>query len=295
LKVERELERLFAFDELKQGIRARLTKSGIDSKAAEEIIGIISKEEEEKNKIAEEIRQAVAVYQGQATLGKIINVILHEGRRPLNYFKNQIPNLNYWYDEYIKSNDIEKLKHFLPIAEGVGQNAEVFVQLFSRLDPLAAGKRSPQKSLPLTKTISDAFAVFKNEMEIHKISLTVDGPKDFTFLSWPQDIYSIFTNLADNSIYWMKEKKSSKREIKIAVVVSDGSLRYIDYRDTGPGIEPNLIESEVIFDPQFSTKPNGTGLGLAIAGEAAMRNGLELKAFESSTGAYFRLQPKIKN
>jgi anti-sigma regulatory factor (Ser/Thr protein kinase) len=214
LKVERELERLFAFDELKQGIRARLKKSGIDSKAADEIIEIISKEEEEKNKIAEEIRQAVAVYQGQATLGKIINVILHEGRRPLNYFKNQIPNLNYWYDAYVKSSDIEKIKHFLPIAEGVGHNAEVFVQLFSRLDPLAAGRRTPKKPLPLIKTITDAFAVFKNEMEMHKISLTIDGPKDFNFMGWLQDIYSIFTNLADNTIYWMKEKKPTSAKLK---------------------------------------------------------------------------------
>ena len=53
--------------------------------------------------MAEDIRQAVAVYQGQATLGKIINFVLHEGRRPLSYFKNQIPNLRYWYDSYLKT------------------------------------------------------------------------------------------------------------------------------------------------------------------------------------------------
>ena len=71
-------------------------------------------------------------------------------------------------------------------------------------------------------------------------------------------------------------------------------MEYVDYRDTGPGIEPRLIASEVIFEPEFSTKPGGHGLGLAIAGEAATRNGLELKAFESASGAYFRLQPKIE-
>ena len=93
IKVERELERLFSFDELKRDILERLTGSGIDQRTSDKIIDIISREEEGKNKIADEIRQAVAIYQGQATLGKIINVILHEGRRPLNYFRNQIPNL----------------------------------------------------------------------------------------------------------------------------------------------------------------------------------------------------------
>ena len=295
LKVERELERLFSFEELKLGIRAKLTKGGVDKKTADEIIGIISKEEQEKNKVADEIRQAVAIYQGQATLGKIINVILHEGRRPLNFFKNQIPNLKYWYDSFLKSGDSEKMKRFLPIAEGIGQNADVFVKLFSRLDPLAAGKRSDRKALPLKKTIEDTFAIFEEEMKKHRISLKINGPDGFRFLFWPQDIYAIFTNLADNSIYWMSEKKSEKREISILLVTEGDSLQYIDYRDTGPGIEPSLIASEVIFEPQFSTKPNGTGLGLAIAGEATSRNGLELKAFESETGAYFRLQPKMEN
>ncbi|MDD4736549.1 MAG: sensor histidine kinase [Kiritimatiellae bacterium] len=294
LKVEKELERLFSFDELKKGIRAKLTKGGLDAKAADEIISIISKDEEEKNKIAEGIRQEVAVYQGQATLGKIINVILHEGRQPLNYFKNQIPNLHYWHDAFFKTGDATKLDRFMPIADGVGQNAEIFVKLFSRLDPLAAGKRSSRKSVMLKRAIEDTFAVFEEEMKQHKVSVTIAGPDDFKFICWPQDIYAIFTNLIDNSMYWMKEKASSRREISIDLSTQGGSLLYVDYRDTGPGIEPSLIASEVIFEPQFSTKPRGTGLGLAIAGEAATRNDLELKAFESQTGVYFRLQPKAE-
>ena len=56
-------------------------------------------------------------------------------------------------------------------------------------------------------------------------------------------------------------------------------------------MEPEHIDSGVIFDPQFSTKPEGTGLGLAIAGEAATRNSLELTALAREGGAWFRLQP----
>ena len=104
------------------------------------------------------------------------------------------------------------------------------------------------------------------------------------FSCWSQDIYSIFTNLIDNSLYWMEEKRSPERKIAVDVVTVGDALLHIDYRDTGPGIEPDLIASEVIFEPQFSTKPHGTGIGLPIAGEAAARNGLELRAFESEAG-----------
>ncbi|MFZ5518481.1 MAG: ATP-binding protein [Candidatus Zhuqueibacterota bacterium] len=292
LKVERELERLFAFDELKRGIRAKLEKVGVDLQTTDEIIQILSKEEEDKNSIAEEIRQAVAVYQGQATLGKIINVILHEGRRPLHYFRNQIPNLEYWSNSFKEKQDPETLARIIPITEGISKNADVFVKLFSRLDPLAAGKRSKREQLPLKRIIEEIFKVFSEEMKKGGIIVKVNGSGDFRFTGWHQDIYAIFTNLADNSIYWINEKKSPKKEITIDIVTDGNELQYIDYRDTGPGIEPQLIASEVIFEPQFSTKPEGTGLGLSIAGEAATRNGLELKAFESENGAFFRLQPK---
>ena len=294
-KVERELQLLFSFEEMKRDIRAQLVKDGTNKKTTDQIVEIINRDEVEKNKVAEEIRQAVAIYQGQATLGKIINVILHEGRRPLNYFRNQIPNLRYWYDSFQKTGDSRKLEKSISVVEGIGDNAEIFVKLFSRLDPLAAGKRPRRKPLKLKKAIRETFAVFEGEMKCRNISAEVTGPDDFTLSSWLQDIHEIFTNLIENSLYWMDEKNIDFRKITVELVSDGDSLLYVDYHDSGPGIEPELIESEVIFEPQFSTKPSGTGLGLAIAGEAATRNGLELRALESDQGARFRLQPETEN
>ena len=291
-QVDLQLQQLFSFDEVKQNIRTQLTKGAVDETIADEIIEIISQDEENRNKIADGIRQIVAIYQGQATLGKIINVILHEGRRPLSYFRNQIPNLRYWHELFRKTGDLAILKKIMPIVEGIGHNAEFFVVLFRRLDPLAAGKRTAKKPLELRQVIESTLAIFEKEMQSHNVSVEIKGPDEFKFTAWPQDIYAIFTNLIDNSIYWISEKKTPIRKIIIELLINDDSLVHIDYRDTGPGIEPDLIESEVIFEPQFSTKPDGTGLGLAIAGEAAERNGLELKVFESEKGAYFRLQSK---
>jgi signal transduction histidine kinase len=291
VKVERELEKLFSFEDLKSGIRSKLTKSGISQENTEEIIEIIANKEKENNTIAEDIRQTVAIYQGQATLGKIINVILHEGRRPLGFFKNQLKNLDFWAKELRQDFSQDALNELLPIADGLGVNSKLLVDLFKRLDPLAAGKRGPKKEYNLYKALYGATQVFENELLENKIALNLNCPQDVTLIGWDQDVYVIIANLIDNSIFWITNKKSAKREIEISVTYNE-KLDYIDYRDTGPGIEEHLIESEVIFEPEFSTKLNGTGLGLAIAGESALRNDLELKAFASNTGAYFRLQPK---
>ena len=66
----------------------------------------------------------------------------------------------------------------------------------------------------------------------------------------------------------------------------------IHYKDTGPGIEKNNIESGVIFEPGFSKKINGTGLGLAIAGEAIDRLNGAIVAHHSDEGAYFTIELK---
>ena len=295
IKVGQNLQRLFSFEELKENVQTQLAKGAVNQKTTDEIIKLINEDAEDKNKVAEEIQQAIAIYQGQATLGKIINVILHEGRRPLSYFRNQIPNLMYWYESSRKTRDLTKFEKCLSIAKGISQNAEFFVKLFRRLDPLAAGKRGPRQSLELKKTIEDTLSVFESEMKSHNVSVEINGPDDFRFTTWSQDIYAIFTNLVDNSLYWISEKKVPTRTITIALLTDGDTLLYIDYRDTGPGIEPDLIESEVIFEPHFSTKPDGTGLGLAIAGEAAERNGFKLKVYEADEGAHFRLQPKMEN
>ena len=168
----------------------------------------------------------------------------------------------------------------------------MFVTLFGRLDPLAASRRSKPRELDICAEIKGCIAVFEGELNEAEITVHFDFAKPHRLLFRREDIYSIFTNLIDNSIHWIKEKKSTKKEIHIQIELEGDRVRHIDYRDSGPGIADSLIEDDLIFDPEFSTKEGGTGLGLAIAGEAATRNGLELIAIRSEHGAYFRLQLK---
>nr|WP_314169617.1 sensor histidine kinase [uncultured Neisseria sp.] len=290
LKVEKELNRILSFDNLKQTVHKKLIAGGMNEKSAEEVIELISKEEEEKSQTVEEIRQAIATYQGQATLGKIMNVVLHEGRRPLNYFRNEVPRIDRFIRKYKETNDFEHIETIESIAHNTVSNAKTFSDLFLRLDPLAMGKRPAKRQLSIENEISNCFAIFRQQMEDKGIKFEING--DAIIEAWQQDIAAIFTNLIENSIFWLSEKNTDIKEIMVNIITNENSLSYIDFRDTGPGIESNLIEDNLIFEPQFSTKPGGTGIGLAIAGEAAERNGLKLTALESTAGAYFRLSTK---
>ena len=291
LKVERELERLYSFDTLKRDVRSTLSGARVSQRTTSEVIALIESDARQRSESVGRLRDAIAVYQGHATLGKIINVVLHEGRRPLSYFRNQIPLLRRAADAFAKARDLGRVPRIVEVAEGIADNANDFVTLFGRLDPLAAQRRSKKKTERLGTIIRRAMETFSGQMEETGVTCAIDGDERLTFTCWRQDIQAIFTNLIDNSLYWLRTGDSPEKRIDIGISSDGGRLLHVDYKDTGPGIEPEHIETGVIFDPQFSTKPDGMGLGLAIAGEGATRNGLELTALEHDGGAWFRLQP----
>lgn len=291
-KMTHQIELLQSSEKLKNEVQKTLRNKNVDQIIIDNVIESISKDNNEKNKIVEDISKAVAIYQGQATLGKIINVILHEGRHPLNYFNNEIPNMRYWVKSFKKENDMKTLEKIMTIANGIGENANMFARLFRKLDPLTTGSRPPKKQLKLKENIEKAFDIFTSDFEKNNITTYIDGSKSISISGWVQDIVAIFANLIENSIYWIEEKKEKKGKICVRIATENDRLLYIDYRDTGLGIDPKLIANEAIFEPGFSTKPHGTGLGLAIAGESASRCGLRLEVFQSQDGAYFRLLAK---
>lgn len=292
LKVEKELEKLYSFEDLKRDVEHTLSGARVSRNTTSKVIALIETDERKRSKTVAKLRDAIAVYQGQATLGKIINVVLHEGRRPLSYFKNQFPRLKTTSEEFAKAPDDGKASKIVKLSEGIAENAEDFVNLFGRLDPLAAQSRSEQTIENLITIIRRAVETFEGEMQKAGVTCEIDGDKSLMIPCWRQDIQAIFTNLIDNSLYWLQSRKLEKKQVKIGVSSDDGKLLQVDYKDTGPGIDPEHIDASVIFEPEFSTKPDGMGLGLAISGEAATRNGLELKALEYDGGAWFRLQPR---
>lgn len=290
LKVEHELERLYSFDNLKRDVQSKLSGARVSKRTTSEVIALIESDELQRGKMVGRLREAIAVYQGHATLGKIINVVLHEGRRPLSYFLNQYPLLRNTADRFKNTHDPALIPRIVELAEGISDNAAVLVTLFRRLDPLAAQRRTSKTQEQLALIIKQAMETFSGEMEEAEITCAIHGDESLTFSCWKQDILSIFTNLIDNSLYWLRTGKRKEKYIDIRIVSEGGQLLYVDYKDSGPGIEPEHIDTGVIFEPEFSTKPEGMGLGLAISGESATRNGLELTALEHDDGAWFRLQ-----
>ncbi|MFP0566744.1 sensor histidine kinase [Acinetobacter baumannii] len=298
--IEEKLDNILSSENLSEKIQKTLNNSNLESsikeKISNDIIGLVNEDNQKKNIELQFIKKAIATYQGQATLGKIVNRLIHEGRRPLNYFQNEIPNLKKWKDKYNESGNELHYAKVLERVDGVLKNSKSFVLLFKKIDPLATARRPNRKNENLKKIIKGTLNIFESDLISNDIQVKFTCSDTIEILCWDQDIAAIFFNLIENSIYWMTSTNSSTKTLEIIVNENNGILTDIIFKDSGPGIKAEDIESEIIFNPEFSGKPEGgSGLGLAIAGEAAIRNNLKLQSIENNGGALFKMTLKGEN
>ncbi|MEZ0129016.1 ATP-binding protein [Flavobacterium sp. LBUM151] len=290
--INEQIDEATNFDRLNTKITSILSLLDVPEELSSKVKEAIEEEAKEKGKQFEEIKKTIAKYQGQVTLGKIMTVVFHEGRKPLNALKQHPKFIMEWSKEYIslfsnenKTEELQKL--YDKILDRLNDNkeqAEAFISIFKKLEPLANNKRSSKNEFKIAKPIIDSFKIFETDLTEKNISYSVTGDLETTYKGWEIDFQISFTNLIENSIHWLSNCETKH----IQVNISDNEDKIIiDYEDSGAGIDEGDIQSQDIFDPGFSTKEDGTGLGLSIAGESLERNKGKIRAISNSNGANF--------
>ena len=289
--IDTKVNSLFQLADLREEVEKKLIAGGVDNKTQQDVIGIINAKEESNARTADNLKRTVATYQGQATIGKIVHIVLHEGRKPLSYFRNASNFISTSAKQLGRKFEQERLDNVVQRAQGFEEQAKIISGLFSRLDPLAARRGERAEEFHLAQVIKTSVAVFESELARTGITCEVDCDESITFYGWAVDFQAALTNLIDNSIYWLSTVEEP-RHISIKAQGSGETLR-LEYRDNGPGIAEEYISSQAIFEPEFTTKSDaGSGLGLAIAGEAISRNKGKLIAEypDQGRGVYFVMQ-----
>ncbi|MFT3794658.1 ATP-binding protein [Flavobacterium sp.] len=293
---DEKLNSATSFENLNTKIDEILTTADVSPEVTSKVKQAIDEEAKEKESQIEDIKNTIAKYQGQVTLGKVMNVVFHEGRKPLNALKQHPKFITEWSKEFITefreiSNQTRSLRMlFDKIIDRLNDNkeqAEIFIKIFKKLEPLANSKRSSPKEFLLLKPIEDAFKIFDHDLIDKNILFRIEGDTNCVHKGWEIDFQIVFTNLIENSIHWLEN--SDEKHINIFIHEDDKKIT-IDYNDTGEGIEESNIENQDIFDVGFSTKDEGTGLGLAISGEALERNKGTIKAISKTNGANFIIE-----
>lgn len=288
---EDDVNALFDFNETKKAISDELKNIGISSSQQEKIqfaVGrALDQQAEKKSEYARKLLDTIAIYQGQATLGKITHVILHEGRKHIKYISETIPRVSKWALQISKKYDAELESSLIDRSEKIITHTKGLSFLFKKIDPLARTRRAPAKILNLRNEVESSFAIFSSEMEDAKIEYFIRSQNDeFMIYANEIDVITIFSNLIENSIYWLKYNKDKDRKIGVDIFEDKGVL-VAEFRDSGPGFQGGNLE--LMFEPGYSMKPDGLGLGLALVGDAVTRVGGTIEAKMSTDGAIFEI------
>jgi len=186
-----------------------------------------------------------------AAVGKLAGKIAHELNNPMDGILRYI-NLT------TRILEQEKLDKPIEYLSKCRTGLMRMVQIISELLEFSRSTYNTFEDVFIEDIIEDA--IHSNE---HKITAgDIEVVKDFDH-TLPKikcgNLYQVFCNLIKNSIDAMVDRGT----LTITTKRADQNRVLIELKDTGPGIDPENLDS--IFEPFFTTKKHGKGTGLGLA------------------------------
>ena len=209
------------------------------------------------------IQEVISRYQRLATLGQLVDIVLHDGRAPLTKISNEAV-LGLRDVERAGTEGVGLIKQLGTRFKTIANQSEALATVFRRIEPFGGRKRGRPGSVPLEEVIANAFSVL--DTEIAEVGVALDLPQTDTKVTVDQtEVQEVIINLLQNSLYWLRQAPVDSRQVTVQVCRKAPGEVEVVFSDSGPGVPQEF--REIIFDPYISTKTDGVGLGLTIAGE----------------------------
>ncbi len=241
------------------------------------VINAITRMAQELEKREEQVLQAKKL----ASLGVLISGVAHELGNPLN----NISMIAEGYLSYYDSLSDEERKNFMQEVQIQGERIKKIVR---NLLDFARQKKPEFKVSSPTEVVEKSISLVENQLKVSKIRLHRSYEEDIPPIYVDENqIQQVLINLFTNAIHAM----STGGDLFVDVYSSsDRGKVYIKIKDTGTGINPDLLPH--IFDPFFTTKgTKGTGLGLSVSyGIIREHNGKISVETEVNKGTTFTIE-----
>jgi signal transduction histidine kinase len=215
--------------------------------------------EESRKKAEENIRLLKA--DRIASMGVMAAGIGHEINNPLTYILINLQELYDLLPELINTEDpkIELAQELVSESlDGTNRIRTIVAELkkFSRIDAVK-GEESFSIALPLQAAIVLVRSTIKSTITV-ETNFCATG----NILGDETRLMQVFVNLLLNAAYSMGSYPESGQSIWVSLHQDEHTF-VIQFKDSGPGIPPEVIEK--IFEPFFTTRPKGEGTGLGLS------------------------------
>lgn len=214
-----------------------------------------------------------------AILGQLSSGVGHELRNPLGVMTNAV-----YYLDAVAGGTSPKVKEYLGILRTQIALSE---RIVGDLLDFARVKQPQRQSVSLAE-LADAQLGRAGDLTGVRVQKEFPAGLPRAYVD-PMQVGQVVLNLLVNAVQAMG---TDGGELRLRGSANgDGRLR-LEVQDTGPGIDPALIEK--IFEPLYTTKARGIGLGLAVSRSLAANNGAQLTAVSTpGQGATFVLSLPI--
>jgi len=250
------LFRRFQLDEIRTAL---VEKYPADTR----LLGLIDAKNDDIQQGVEEVQRVLSQYSRLATLGSLIDRVLHDGRTAVSRLKNivRFSERDFAKSETSTERKFEQAKSYL---RETAVQAELLATLFNQIEPFSGRKRGRPKTISLRKVTEDAKAIFASDIHDINADVQIEGG-DIDVQIDPSEILTVIVNLIQNALYWLSTTSdNNNRKVIVNLSRNDDDSVAILVSDSGPGVPQDMRDS--IFDAYFSNRPDGIGLGLSIAG-----------------------------
>lgn len=227
------------------------------------LIGLIDDKNRDIQEGVVEVQQVLSRYSRLATLGSLVDRILHDGRTVVTRLKN----ISRFGKRDLGKTTLSAVEKIAIAQKSMGETADqadILAALFNQIEPFGGRKRGRPKEVRTRDLFEKAISIMQVEADDRGVTLAA-GDADISTRLDEAEALLVLVNLIQNAIYWVStQPRDAERRVMVdARDNADSSLTLI-VSDSGPGVADDLRHR--IFDPYFSTKPDGVGLGLSIVG-----------------------------
>ena len=181
--------------------------------------------------------------------------------------------------------DLEEIRSALDRMVAASHRAS---EVFDNLRALFGSADQSQEAIDVSETIHEALRALRGELREHDIATEAELAPDLPpVMGHRGQLQEVIFNLAGNAIEAMDAVKGGPRLLRVRSQRHQSDAIMVAVEDTGPGIDPEKLDS--IFDAFVTTKAGGMGLGLAICRMIIERHGGHLTASsDNKRGASFQ-------
>lgn len=238
-----------------------------------------------------------------ATLGTVLVSFSHEMGQLQSSLENRASTLAQLLKRHITPRMLdgvsEEMNPFEMLKDAEATDRKIKQWFKFALFSVKADKRS-RRTINLRDQLRTMETGWRDFLDARQIALSVQIADDYDPIihALEIDLDSIFNNLLLNSVEaFVLRNHGGERRITIEITRGANDEILIDYRDSGPGIDPNYRTVSQIFNFGETTKTgidgNGTGIGMWILDSVVKEYGGRVEAFRPSADWGFKAEIQL--